>query len=875
MLFGGNALVERPMSSVRDLAAFRSTPLKGNTDIEEAIGLGLALFPSNSAKRMVILSDGQQTVGDANVTARRAAATGVQISYVPFERTSAPEVQLSDVNVPGSVGAGQSFDLSLTVTAQAATPATIMVFAGGTLVHTEQVNLSQGTNHYSLPLKAGSTGFSDFRVQVTPLSNDSFYQNNQLSTFSQVVGPPRVLVVSTSDDETQYLVKALQEQGLTVDQARPDGLPDGVAALADYNSVILADVSAVDLSDRRQQTLQSYVRDLGGGLIVVGGPHSYAPGGYFETPLEETLPVDMQIRDQKRLPQLTIAYVIDRSGSMSIVGPSGVENIELAKEAIIRSIDFLQPTDRAGVVSFDTSGYWIAQPQAVLDRTALQNLIGTLRSSGGTDILAGMQLAGDAMKAETSQRKHIILLTDGGADSQGLVELTTDLNKNFGVTTSVIAIGSDIPAFLQQMAVSGGGNFHPVTTVETIPTIFAQETVLASRSYIIEKSFVPSLTAVSPIMSGITSAPPLLGYVATTAKQTAQVILRTGDSFNDPILASWQYGLGRSVAFTSDATARWGANWVSWSDFARFWSQAVRWTITEGTNNNIEAQVVMDGEQAKLEVDARDANGNFLNGLDLHSSLVAPNLASGEAAPSLTLQQVAPGRYEATFDPSDEGAYLLHITGTQGDIRINQTNGWVMSYSPEYRPQGESVLPHIALDLTGGKKLSVDDPGVVFTHDLAAQASLTPIAPLLLLIALLLLPFDVAVRRLLVTRGDLVRARNAILRRSAEVAREPSERLSSLMGAKARAQQQIISEQQSGGNVQVINPAATASALRSRRDQRRTEGDAPPPSESPITPGDQPRYTRPAPQAPASPKAKAEEEGNVAAQLLKRRKERE
>ncbi|MEO8397933.1 MAG: VWA domain-containing protein, partial [Chloroflexota bacterium] len=529
VVFGGSALVERPMSSVRDLAPIRSTPLKGNTDLEEAIGLGLALFPADSAKRMVILSDGQQTVGDANVTARRAAATGVQISYVPFDRSSAPEVQLSDVNVPGSVDAGQSFDLSLTITAQAATPATVTVFAGGAIIYTEQVDLVQGVNHKAISLTAGSTGFRDFRVQVYPLSNDSFYQNNQLSTFSQVLGPPRVLVVSTADDETLYLVKALQEQGITVDQARPDGLPDGVAALADYKSVILANVPATVLSNRRMAALQSYVRDLGGGLIVVGGPESYAPGGYFETPLAETLPLDTQIRDQKRLPQLTIAYVIDRSGSMSVPGPSGVENIELAKEAIIRSLNFLQPSDRAGVLSFDTSGYWIAEPQPVLDRVALQNRVGSLRASGGTDIIAGMQLAADAMKTEPSQRKHIILLTDGGADSTGLVELTTDLYNNYGVTTSVIAIGTDIPAFLDQMAVSGGGQFHPVTTVETIPAIFAQETVLASRSYIIEKQFVPALTAVSPIMSGIPALPPLLGYVATTAKQTAQVILRTGD----------------------------------------------------------------------------------------------------------------------------------------------------------------------------------------------------------------------------------------------------------------------------------------------------------------------------------------------------------
>ena len=495
-----------------------------------------------------------------------------------------------------------------------------------------------------------------------------------------MVGPPRVLVVSQNDDESRYLVQALTEQGLTVDLARPDGLPTGVAALVGYNSVILDDVPATQLSPSRMDALQSYVRDLGRGLIAVGGPDAYGPGGYFQTPLEETLPVDMQIRDQQRLPQITILYVIDRSGSMASIGSSGVQNIDLAKEAIIRSLDFLQSTDRAGVLSFDTDGIWIAEPQPVLDRLGLQAQVATLRASGGTDILAGMRMAAEAMRQEPSQRKHIILLTDGGSSKNGLLELTTELNQQDGVTTSVIAIGAGAAPFLEDMAAAGGGNYHVADAVESIPTIFTQETVLATRSYIIEKAFVPTLTAISPIMNGISSAPSLLGYVATTAKQTAQVILRTGDAFNDPVLAAWQYGLGRSVAFTSDATARWSANWVSWADFARFWSQAVRWTITEGTNTNVEAQVVTAGEQAKLVIDARDDAGGFLNGQQLTTSLLAPD----GTATTLTLQQVAPGRYEATFDPSSEGAYFLTTTSADGTIK--QTTGWVMSYSPEYRP---------------------------------------------------------------------------------------------------------------------------------------------------------------------------------------------
>src|SRR5690606_4223710 len=360
VVFGANAVVERQPGSVRELGALRSTPVTSNTDLAEAIRLGLALFPPDTARRLVLLSDGRATVGDTEAAARLAAAAGVEISFVPVTReATAPEILVSDVRVPPVVNAGQEFDLSLTIDAETATAATVTVLASGEIIHRQPVELRAGSNRYTLTLQAGGSGFRDFRVQVEPDEGDGFFQNNQLSSFSQVVGPPRVLVVAADDAEATYLTQALTETGLEVDVIRPAELPVGVAALAQYNSIIVANVPAPQLSEARMRALQTYVRDLGGGLVVTGGPDAFGPGGYFQTPLEETLPVQMRLLDQQRVPQLTLVYLLDRSGSMSAISPSGVPNVELAKEAIIRSIDFLQPTDRAGIVSFDTGGSWL------------------------------------------------------------------------------------------------------------------------------------------------------------------------------------------------------------------------------------------------------------------------------------------------------------------------------------------------------------------------------------------------------------------------------------------------------------------------------------------------------------------------------------
>jgi hypothetical protein len=370
-------------------------------------------------------------------------------------------------------------------------------------------------------------------------------------------------------------------------------------------------------------------------------------------------------------------------------------------------------------------------------------------------------------------------------------------------------------------------------------------------------------------MRGITSIPPLEGYVAATPRTAAQVVLRGPDPFNDPVLAAWQYGLGRSVAFMSDATARWGQNWVSWGEFTRFWSQAVRWTITEGASNNLETRVVMEDEQARIIVDARNDDGDFLNGETLTANVVHSLTRTSE---QVALRQVAPGRYEATFDPGEEGAYLINVSNP--GQTLSQRAGWVMSYSPEYllRDRLDPVLEPVA-ELTGGRSMA-DTPEAPFTHDIDAAQASVPLWPWLLLVATLLLPFDIAIRRLLVTRSDFARlsawARGRFQRqRAAEAA--PSERLSSLREARDRARQRTAAVEAEDGETQAPPPFRTPPPERRPTPEPRQSQPAEPPPAEPA----KPRYTRPAaPEAPpASSGGPSEGEGgNIGSRLLKRRR---
>ncbi|MBI3360646.1 MAG: FixH family protein, partial [Chloroflexi bacterium] len=254
-------------------------------------------------------------------------------------------------------------------------------------------------------------------------------------------------------------------------------------------------------------------------------------------------------------------------------------------------------------------------------------------------------------------------------------------------------------------------------------------------------------------------------------------------------LAAWQYGLGRSVAWTSDATGRWAKNWVGWENFPRFWTQAVRWTINEGSQDNVAATVTRDGENATITVDTLTSQGDYINSLTLQANVVDPN---GKTQ-TVTLAQTAPGRYAATFAPGVEGPYLIRVAGGDGTNSVAQTAGWVLSYSPEYRTLKADPSAMARLAAIAGGRITTGDPAEAFAHTLPARRATRPAWPWLILLATILLPFDVAARRLVVTRHDLarwwsqLREWGRLTRPAAQPVPERAGQLTALFRAKERA----------------------------------------------------------------------------------------
>ncbi len=866
VVFGGDALVERPVSNRTTLGELTSIPTRSHTDIAGAIRLGLTLFPDDAARRMVLISDGEANQGDARQAAQLAQANNVELSVVSIAKANDADVRIDSLTSPALLHEDENFDLTVQIHSDRPQQVPLQVFSEGELIAQQNLTVQPGENSFVLPLIAGRTGFTTFQARLTP-GDDAFPQNNAVDAFSEITGPISVLLVANEPDEGQAVAQALRGAGLVVDEIAPAEMASDLGGLSNYKAIVLVNVPAAKLSPRRLDVLQTYVRDLGHGLVVIGGEESYGPGGYFQTALEETLPVEMVIQDKQRLPGMTLMMVIDKSGSMESSGTDqfgwGIpRKVELAKEAIYRSIDLLVPWDRIGVIAFDSAAQWVVEPVSAADVNAIKNAVGTIRASGGTDILAGLQLAELAILKESTQVRHIVLLTDGGANPFGIPELVENLFDQ-GVTVSVVAIGEDYAPFLEDVAEMGGGRFHFAKDPSTIPQIFAQETSLASRSYIVEETFAPQVAGPSSILQGLTTVPNLEGYVATSPKLTAQLILQ-GGSEQDPLLAQWQYGLGRSVAWTSDAKGQWAAEWINWPDFPRFWSQAVRWTIVEGTGGALETQVRLEEGRAIVSAEVLQGNGQYLNDLEVTLSLIAPDLSQQQ----LTLPQVAPGLYEGEFQPDQIGAYLLHIIGQKDEgLLAAQTRGFVMTYSPEYRPDDidPNLLPDIAT-IGGGQMLSLDNPAAAFVHTLPPARGVTPIWPGFLIAALVLLPLDVGIRRVIFGRAEIKqlwrRVRSVLPQRSQAPSAAPApSRASHLLKVKDRTEQK--------------RPEHVTPPITPKPSQPEPEIDIPPPPPPPpMTPVPDVDASSEAPDQPAQETNEESEERQTVRRLMEAKKRR-
>ena len=758
--FGRDAFVEAGLGTdISGMEEIQSDIEPDFTNLSGAIDLALASFPPDSGARIVVLSDGNENLGDSLTSARIASNRNVEIDVVPLGEPTTGEVMAGRLIIPRRVEEDEMFDVRAVIEAESESDGIVEVYENDRLIGTQDVHLLPGKNVFTFPRQHSEGGFISYRVQVRA-EGDTEGANNIATDYTIVEGQPRVCYVSGDPIEQPWLVNALAEEGIVAEFRGLAGLPTSLISMAPYDVIIFSDVGAELLSPETMNSYQSYVRDLGRGFAMVGGENSFGPGGYFETPFEEMLPVDFDLTRKEYIPSIAIMLVVDSSGSMGGMEPNGSIEIEIAKDACRLVVELLEENDQVGIVTFDSAGKWVVPLQELHNKNQVINDIGTIYPGGGTAVYAGMRPAFEALRDADTKIKHMIVLSDGCTEPGDFDGLVTQMNR-YDITLSTISIGSYAnDQLMEHMANNGGGNFYHCDDSRAVPQIFTKETFMAGNRALVEESFQPIPYQPSPITDGIniTYSPPLLGYVSTNIKPLATEALQTHR--NDPLLAHWQYGLGRTLAFTSDTKAHWAVRWLNWPGYTQMWTQASRWLVGGTMPGNLVPNIYFRSGRANVSVDAIDLEGEMIT-----DAVIKANVAFPEGdIEELDLFQVAPGRYEASANATQIGSYFVNIYQEDGDGNLvdQVSSGYSVSFPPEYEKSGPDMFLLSQLsDITNGQ-FGIE-PSAVFRHTNQPIARYFDLWFFLLMAAICLLPLDIAVRRLSLTGESLELVRGRVV----------------------------------------------------------------------------------------------------------------
>lgn len=880
-----------------------STPVRGDylddnlelrmiegTNIAEAVQLGLALFPADTAKRLVLVTDGNETFGNAAATARLAAglegARGVPIDVLPLVYRIDNDVQILRVEAPPNAQPGQTVTVRIVMEALRPTDGSLTLLHEGRPVDLDPA--SPGTRR-SLRVPAGvSVQLAQVDLGETPINrfeaifepddpaHDLLEENNRAQAFTATPNRGLVLFVDgVQQPGSDILPRLFTAADMRVQLIPPEALPGDLLSLQSYDLIIFQNVAAAQVSPERQQLLTRYVNDFGGGFLMIGGRNTFGAGGWNGTPVAEMLPIELDLPKEIRLPRSALVLVIDKSGSMSApVAGARASQQEVANEGAILAIRSLQQENLVGVVTFDAAAYTHIPLQLNDQPGRMADLIRGISPSGGTNIYPAIERAGDMLRNVEADRKRIVLLTDGhGGDTQSLVRLSGRLREE-GVSISTIGVGDGADSnTLAQMAEEGDGQFYLVNNPTLLPRVLLDSVQIINRPLLKERPFVPVVHATgSTLTAGMSAAPPLHGLVITAPRQDAKAILEMSGEEGDPLLARWQVGLGRVAAFTSDAHGDWSRNWIDWPVYTTFWTQLAREITRPNVSQDYELLASVDRDMLQITFDAADPDEGAMDYLQVDATIYPPDGPPIETR----LRQTGPGRYQGSVPASMSGNYIIAVSPRRGAERLAPVIGGAnQPAGAEYRRYRSNIalLEEIAAT-TGGRLLDLTDPLRVNLYDrtgLPTSISRLPAWRDLLPWLLALLLLDIAARRIAWDRHILAHGWRAATGRLGARSSRSTRAAATLATLRRRSSELDAAFERQGAGVQrlerngaSIRPATTETPAPAQRSENPVERPATP--AAPIRPAEPPR-----PRDSAAPPNEGDERGTSGLFAAKKR----
>jgi uncharacterized membrane protein len=736
----------------------RNTTLNGQqSKLADGIQMAMAIAPPDTAVRILFVSEGNETAGDLKEAARTAAANNIPIDVLPLRYQYDNEVVFKRLAAPTRARSSQTISLRFILNSTIETRGRLQLNLNdepvdldpGSPEITAPIELQPGTNVKTISLPVGTRGIHEFEVVYIPddPNQDRISQNNLASAITTVAGPGHVLIVDTDGSTGQALEKALADSSIDVRYLLAAEFPDNLARLMDTDAIILVNTDCASFTYQQQEMLKRYVTDLGGGLIMVGGPQSFGAGGWIGSPLAEVLPVDLDPPQKKQLPKGALVLIMHACEM-----PQGNYWGKLVASAAVKTLSRL---DLAGILAYgwQGSGNWVYPFSPVGDKEGILSAIQQMTMGDMTSLHAHLQQAYNVLKDCDAAQKHVIIITDG--DPQDPSTQLLNQCQQAGITCTTVGIFPHNTNDLQRLirvAQLTGGRFYDVKDPQQLPQIFIKEAQVVRRALIIEETFTPAITySLSDITKGLPAVLPNLdGYVVTGPKGGLnQVILSSHQA--DPILAICQAGLGRCAAFTASVDSRWASNWLQWSGFERFWEQTVRWAGKPAQSTDLEVFTDIQGRQVTVNVEAVDSEGQFTQLAGLDGQVITPDVSTD----AFELTQVGPGQYSGQFQAKAPGSYIVNLRyrkfGQDSQTQLAEA-AVSIPFAPEFRDLTDNapLLTQIS-EISGGRILS-SDPNKANLFDRAGlkfpETQLPLIRPLIYIwLALFLL--DVAVRRVL------------------------------------------------------------------------------------------------------------------------------
>lgn len=785
VVFGRDASTETRLAHDRPkLTAISSAVQRDHTNLEEGLTRALEALQPDARGRIVLLSDGNGTMGDAGAALARARAAQVPVDVIPLDYAWDKELLVEKLVLPDEIKTGEPFLARVVVHATRRTRARVSLFQEGVVLQSQEVTLDPGPNVAVFQLQFDRPEFFRVRAVVESLEagGDQLYQNNAAHGFVFARGKATVLLVHDEEDpqaeESQHLLRALEAEQIACKAVPPAQFPLDALELQAYDAIILDDIDRPSLSEAQQMAIESAVGNMGVGLIMIGGERGFGAGEWRGSPVELALPVEMDIKQEEVIPDGALTVIL-HSCEMA-------DGNSMALKVCQKAVESLSAKDWFGILHFGGSGNeWAVPLIQARDKNGIKNKIGKLQPGDMPDFDGIFRLALKGLKNVNASVKHMLMLSDGDPSPPAPELLKECRDKRITVSTiCYFAHGGSQGTESQNMrriANMTGGKYYYLDDAKKLPQIFIKESQRVARSLIVNQTFKPEARTKSPVLTGFEGFPPVTGYVLTEPKPRAEVALVSPE--NAPVLAHWQYGVGRSLAFTSDAKPRWASAWVAWPGYQSFWAQAVRWVSKEVHGGAFQVATSVRGDRGVIALDAMTQDNELIEGLNVVARVTAPK--EGAKPIDVQLVQKGAGRYEGEFPLGEVGTYNVHMmTREKGKLRHSVTTGLVSPYSDEFKRLRTDRPALAELARQGGGRLLEPDAvqkGQVDLWDRAALAERIALEerwPWVLTAALFLFLLDVALRRVAIDWDKLfARVVAAVRRAPAEAQARTMERL--------------------------------------------------------------------------------------------------